>query len=704
MAVENSANAFRDHKSGKLKDRVAATHYVAHPHYYPTPVYQPSVYAPFQVQYTTAPVTPYIHTQALPAYQRYGAVDSQSAMMTPVYQYPRPPYQPSGVKRAMRPIPPVKISVPPVSAPPTRSRTRQSVCMQFLTRGYCNYGVTCRYSHEAQAHQAVPHSSPARSGEHSSPRPRFQHTDSPKSAPPSNQSMLELDFPSLSIDTRNDDKIPSTHEQDASRTPKALGFRDAVLNQKASLHRSPTSPRKSLTNSDGGWSDHSDPDPGNPSNNQVLSADETKETVRKTEPSQARTHIESPARPAVDVSSQHVDIQRRRRSSSYHTRVRTIMPELGERAYPVRSVYVHPQTVEADDSSSFMSLSREAFRFVQDVDTKLRTMLVDQHNAIQCLEDVAVRLWADSEINVYGSNYTRLALPVSDVDCVINVPSQAGEQPAEVLSKIAHEVRQHISVTRVELLDAAKIPVLKVVFGPSSEASEQVMLDLTCAHSPGHSGLNARDLIYSFQVEMPALRPLVLVLKSHLQRHGLNCPFTGGLSSYGLVLMAIRFLQACGDEHSFVHVGNREGDQAVARRSFDSTHSSYPQKLWFRKTAEMPPTYEFSRNGQLTWRTRIGNLLLLFLETYITFDYRQFGIRVDGAGEYFPIPHDKITLHPGPVVSPYIVDPIRPSRTIGNSFRMHEIVQAWYTLYQQITTGAALEDALSAQAHVVMTA
>ena len=64
---------------------------------------------------------------------------------------------------------------------------------------------------------------------------------------------------------------------------------------------------------------------------------------------------------------------------------------------------------------------------------------------------------------------------------------------------------------------------------------------------PGHRGLEANKLIASLIAAHPSLRPLVLVLKCFLTRRSLCESFTGGLSSYALLLMAARFLQeACG--------------------------------------------------------------------------------------------------------------------------------------------------------------
>ncbi|OWZ22056.1 hypothetical protein PHMEG_0003299 [Phytophthora megakarya] len=275
-------------------------------------------------------------------------------------------------------------------------------------------------------------------------------------------------------------------------------------------------------------------------------------------------------------------------------------------------------------------------------------METHQQQAIDSLQELVRSLWSDALIDIYGSSYTRLALPVSDIDCVLVARSLMGERPLSILEALAVEVERQPWTKKLELLGSAKIPVLKMTY--SLDPTEQdVLLDLTCGHSVGHTGLGARDLIYSLQAEMPALRPLVLILKSHLVTNGLNCAFTGGISSYVLVIMVIRFLQVCCD--------------AVV------------QPKW---------CYTFFRGGRVTWRTGIGNLLMLFLETYITFDYRRFGISIANEGEYFLLPPDKVAPMQCSAVIPFVADPIKPGRSICNCFRMHEVIQSWLALYQNL--------------------
>lgn len=59
------------------------------------------------------------------------------------------------------------------------------------------------------------------------------------------------------------------------------------------------------------------------------------------------------------------------------------------------------------------------------------------------------------------------------------------------------------------------------------------------------SGVQSAQLIKGFKKKFPVLAKLVLVLKQFLLQRDLNEVFTGGISSYSLILMTISFLQVC---------------------------------------------------------------------------------------------------------------------------------------------------------------
>lgn len=74
-------------------------------------------------------------------------------------------------------------------------------------------------------------------------------------------------------------------------------------------------------------------------------------------------------------------------------------------------------------------------------------------------------------------------------------------------------------------------------------ADTRVPIDITFESSATHSGLIARDLIKRYNDELPELYPLAVVFKQLLRERDLNDAYTGGLSSYSIVLMIVHFSQ-----------------------------------------------------------------------------------------------------------------------------------------------------------------
>jgi len=58
-----------------------------------------------------------------------------------------------------------------------------------------------------------------------------------------------------------------------------------------------------------------------------------------------------------------------------------------------------------------------------------------------------------------------------------------------------------------------------------------------------HNGLKCVGLVKEYLLDCWFIEPLILVLKQMLRVNGLNDPYKGGLSSYGLLLMIVAFIQ-----------------------------------------------------------------------------------------------------------------------------------------------------------------
>lgn len=60
------------------------------------------------------------------------------------------------------------------------------------------------------------------------------------------------------------------------------------------------------------------------------------------------------------------------------------------------------------------------------------------------------------------------------------------------------------------------------------------------------NGVQAGMIVKEYLVAMPAIRPLVLLLKSFTWRFDAHEVFNGGIGSYALICLVVSFLQVSG--------------------------------------------------------------------------------------------------------------------------------------------------------------
>ena len=65
-----------------------------------------------------------------------------------------------------------------------------------------------------------------------------------------------------------------------------------------------------------------------------------------------------------------------------------------------------------------------------------------------------------------------------------------------------------------------------------------------------------------------SLKPLVLALKNILKRANLNDPYKGGISSYGLILMIVYFLQ----QQEYAGIDISSNDNNLGQLFYDFIH------------------------------------------------------------------------------------------------------------------------------------
>jgi len=250
-------------------------------------------------------------------------------------------------------------------------------------------------------------------------------------------------------------------------------------------------------------------------------------------------------------------------------------------------------------------------------------------DVVRRIKDVILKIWPHASVHIFGSFHTGLYLPTSDIDLV--VLGKWDVLPLRTLEKALLE-KGIADPNTLKVLDKASVPIVKL-----TDVSTDVKVDISFNMS---NGVRSAELIRHFKRSYPTLQRLVFVLKQFLLQRDLNEVFTGGISSYSLILMTISFLQ-----------------------------------LHPRADATQP-------------MANLGVLLIEFLELYGRhFNYLKTALRIRNGGSY--VPKEEIQVHMSDGYRPSLLcieDPLNPSNDIGrSSYGALQVKQAFEYAYITLT-------------------
>jgi non-canonical poly(A) RNA polymerase PAPD5/7 len=126
----------------------------------------------------------------------------------------------------------------------------------------------------------------------------------------------------------------------------------------------------------------------------------------------------------------------------------------------------------------------------------------------------------------------------------------------------------------MKFLENLPIPSIKIV---SSSDYGSISIDITIQDDK-HYGLKCVSLIESYLKEYNALRPIILALKTILKNANLNDPKSGGLSSYGLILMVVSYIQSKRDTNNY-----QDDDKDIIGKTFHGFLGHYGIHFDFNK-------------------------------------------------------------------------------------------------------------------------
>ena len=153
-------------------------------------------------------------------------------------------------------------------------------------------------------------------------------------------------------------------------------------------------------------------------------------------------------------------------------------------------------------------------------------------------------------VNLYGSHATNLCLPWSDLDVVLiqskkilenggNIDMDYQDDNSILLSKLYEYISKEPWVKDCKLISKASIPIIKIL---AIEKYNNMSIDISIQDGK-HFGLKCVELVKKLLDEYKSLKPMTLAIKNILKRANLNDPYKGGISSYGIILMIVFFLQ-----------------------------------------------------------------------------------------------------------------------------------------------------------------
>ncbi|CAD8117238.1 unnamed protein product [Paramecium sonneborni] len=187
--------------------------------------------------------------------------------------------------------------------------------------------------------------------------------------------------------------------------------------------------------------------------------------------------------------------------------------------------------------NSLTLLNQSINQYIQQVDQYNQQHQLNLEELINKIKATVKRV-LNQEAYVYGSFATQLSLPSSDIDIVIMTTQQM--YIVDQMKKLEIEFSKSKFIEETKCILFTAIPVLKL---KSINYHFNKKIDISF-QEPRHNGIQCVTLIKQYLNYLPELRPLTMVLKQFLFQSSLLDPYQGGLSSYGLNLMIISFLQS----------------------------------------------------------------------------------------------------------------------------------------------------------------
>lgn len=225
----------------------------------------------------------------------------------------------------------------------------------------------------------------------------------------------------------------------------------------------------------------------------------------------------------------------------------------GQQMFRTNSAGAFWQNPSAISIEGIHRLDLEIAGFMEACQSHRKQRIPAEGMIVERVTGVVRHLWPRATVKKYGSCATGLSLPDGDLDLVICLPKVMQDDiadepgPLEGRNAIKMTWQQNLAeaLRFAEWIDGDTVktihtpmPIIKL----STLDPMHLQLDISFK-TEQHNGLATNKLVAALRKQHLALTPLLLILKKFLADRGLGYSYSGGLSSYGLLLLVVVYLQ-----------------------------------------------------------------------------------------------------------------------------------------------------------------
>ena len=176
----------------------------------------------------------------------------------------------------------------------------------------------------------------------------------------------------------------------------------------------------------------------------------------------------------------------------------------------------------------------EYYIYINEKNIQLNNVIVKIYKKLE--DNIKDCLGDEYKLRIYGSRATNTCLPWSDIDFVIVSPYN--DDIHSTLLSLSYNLKEN-SNWNVKYIGETQVPIIKI---KTTEEFHNLALDISF-EATSHHGQQCVEYIKTRIDEFSPLKQLIVALKTIFYNAHINEPYKGGLSSYGIILLIIYFLQ-----------------------------------------------------------------------------------------------------------------------------------------------------------------